>query len=228
MDLDGSDGVTQMDEYESRFRSGDLARRVLHRSEELSLTREEVARRAGMDPGYLDYLEHSPAAALSSGALLRLAAALETTPASLAGGDRGRPPGAGRAGSHPALETLTTAQCEAHLLAGGIGRVVFSADRGPVALPVNFAFAEHGIVFRTEASTSLALRDGSPVGFEVDHIDEAMSEGWSVLVSGHVERVEDPAQLAAIRVEPWVGGTRETVIRIVIDDISGRFLNQSL
>jgi transcriptional regulator with XRE-family HTH domain len=71
------------------------------------LTRDEVAGRAGMAGGYLDYLEHSPAVAPSPGALVRLAAALETTPAFLRGGEIDRPPGIGRAGPHPRLDVLS-------------------------------------------------------------------------------------------------------------------------
>ncbi|MHB1931157.1 MAG: helix-turn-helix domain-containing protein [Acidimicrobiales bacterium] len=210
-------------------RSGDLARRIAHRREELGLSREELARRAAMDVGYLDYLEHNPAAAPSSGRWFRLARALETTPASLAGGDVGRPPGPGRAGPQPMLGTLTRAQCEDYLAAGGIGRVVFSTDRRPVALPVNFRFVDRQVVFRTRPTASPAITAGAIVSFEVDRIDEAMSEGWSVLVSGRARRVEDRAkldELALIGLEPWAGGTRETVIRIEIDEISGRAIRQ--
>lgn len=210
-------------------RSGDLARRITHRREELGLTREEVARRAGMDAGYLDYFEHSPAAALGRGTWLRLARVLETTPASLAGGDVGRPPGPGRAGPHPVLETLTPKQCEDHLVAGGVGRVVFSADRGPVAVPVNFRYVDGRVVFRTQPTASLAIANGAIVSFEVDRIDEAMSEGWSVLVSGRAQRVEDRTELeklALAGIEPWPGGQREAVIRIEIDEVSGRAIRQ--
>jgi hypothetical protein len=209
--------------------SGDLARRIAHRRDELGLTREEVARRAGMDMGYLDYFEHNPAAALSIGTWLRLAKALETTPASLAGGDVGRPPGPGRAGPHPVLETLTQEQCKDHLVAGGVGRVVFSAERGPVALPVNFRFVDGRVVFRTQPTASPAITAGAVVSFEVDRIDEAMSEGWSVLVSGRAQRVEDRTELgklALVGIEPWAGGQREAVIRIEIDEISGRAIRQ--
>jgi transcriptional regulator with XRE-family HTH domain len=51
----------------------DLSRRILRRREELGLTSEEVARRAGVDPSYLDYFERNPVAVLSSTAMLRLA-----------------------------------------------------------------------------------------------------------------------------------------------------------
>jgi hypothetical protein len=67
------------------------------------------------------------------------------------------------------------------------------------------------------------------VSFEVDRIDEAMSEGWSVLVSGRAQRVEDRTELgklALVGIEPWAGGQREAVIRIEIDEISGRAIRQ--
>ena len=71
-------------------RSCDLARCVTHRRHALGLTQEQVARRSGMDPGSLDYLEHSPAAAIPGGSLLRLASALETTVEHLRGGEANR------------------------------------------------------------------------------------------------------------------------------------------
>jgi transcriptional regulator with XRE-family HTH domain len=72
--------------------ASDLARRVAHRRHELELTLEEVARRAGMTPEYLDYLEHAPAIDIPRGALIRLAGALETSVDSLRGGKVDRPP----------------------------------------------------------------------------------------------------------------------------------------
>jgi len=208
---------------------GDLANRIMHRREELGLSREELARRVRMDPGYLEYVERQPGAVLSAGTLFWLARALETTPRSLAGGDIGRPPGPGRAGPHPVLETLTQEQCEAHLLLGGVGRVVFTAERGPVALPVNFRFVGDHVVFRTQETASVIGSVGVLVGFEVDRIDEATSEGWSVLLSGKAERVEDPSELeelALLRIEPWAGGVRNVFVRIGIDEMTGRAIYQ--
>jgi len=200
----------------------------LHRREELGITSDELARRTGMDAGYLEYFEHSRAAVLSSGTLLRLARALETTPAFLTGGVNG-PPGGGRARAHPVLETLTRAQCDEHLVGGGVGRVVFSTERGPVALPVNFRFLDGNVVFRTKAATSIASATEGLVGFEVDRIDDAMSEGWSVLVTGRSERVDDLAELeelVSLRIEPWAGDDRDVFVRIVADEISGRSIRQ--
>jgi nitroimidazol reductase NimA-like FMN-containing flavoprotein (pyridoxamine 5'-phosphate oxidase superfamily) len=209
--------------------AGDLAKRVAHRREELGLTRDEVARRAGMNSSYLDYLEHSPAVQLTAGALLRLAAALETTATFLRGGEVDRPPGPGRAGPHPQLEVLTREQCEAHLAGGGVGRFVFLAERGPIALPVNFRLIDGDVIFRTRTTGSLAAAAGATVSFEVDHIDEAMSEGWSVLITGQARRVDDPSeldQLTSFRLDPWPGGHREAIIRIETTEISGHTIRQ--
>ena len=107
-----------------------------------------------MDEGCLGYLERSPHVALSPGALMRLAAALETTLTFLAGGPVDRPLGVGRAGPHPLLEVLTKEQSEGHLDAGGVGRLVLTSARGPVALPVNFRFVDGDVVFRTDAASA--------------------------------------------------------------------------
>ena len=209
--------------------SSDLARRIAHRRQELGLSREELARRAEMDPGYLDYLEHSPVSSMLPGVLLRLAAALETTAVHLRGGDVDRPPGPGRARAHPHLDVLSSEECEAHLAGGGVGRLVFLAPQGPVALPVNFRFLDGDVVFCTRAEGVLAAAAGSTVSFEVDHIDEVMSEGWSVLITGRAQLVDDPAQLeqlAELGIEPWPGGHRNAVMRVGAETISGRAIHQ--
>lgn len=212
--------------------SGDLARRVAHRRRELGLSREEVARRAGMAASYLDHLEHSSSVALSRGYVIRLATALETTVDDLRGGNVDRPPGPGRAGPHPQLDVLTPEECEKHLASGGVGRFVFTSEPGPIALPVNFRLLDGDVVFntRTHGVLTAAVSGDGRVGFEVDQIDDAMSEGWSVMITGRARLVHDPDELARIAelgIEPWPGGRREAVIRIETETISGRRIRQT-
>jgi nitroimidazol reductase NimA-like FMN-containing flavoprotein (pyridoxamine 5'-phosphate oxidase superfamily) len=206
---------------------GDLARRVTHRRNELGLSTEELARRAGVDAWFLAYFEQSSDTTLSSGALLRLAVALDTTPLTLEGGQVDRPPGSGRAGPHPVLENLTGQQCEERLAAGGIGRIVLSTGSGPVAYPVNFTFTDGAVLFRT--SDSMVDSISGVVAFEVDHIDDAMSEGWSVLVRGHARLVEDAQErlkVAQLDLEPWAGGARLNVVEITPFEMTGRVILQ--
>jgi len=207
--------------------AGDLARRVSHRRNELGLTTEELARQAGVDAWFLAYFEQSSDTTLTSGALTRIAVALQTTPLALEGGEVDRAPGTGRAGIHPVLEHLTTEQCEDHLSAGGVGRIVLSTARGPEAFPVNFIFTNGVVVFRT--SDALAGTISGVVAFEVDHVDETLSEGWSVLVRGHARLIEEPAErlaIARLDLEPWAGGARLNVVGITPFEVTGRVIVQ--
>jgi len=188
---------------------------------------EDLATRAGADPVYLHYFEASPQASLSAGTLQLIALALKTTPLALLGGEMDRPPGHGRAGRHPVLETLTKRQCEAHLAVGGVGRIVYTASRGPAALPVNFEFTEGEILFSTNESKAAAIADQAVVGFEVDRVDESLCEGWSVLVSGRGRRIEDPDEsqrLSSLDLEAWAGGSRHSLVAIRPDEITGRVI----
>ncbi len=211
--------------------TGDLARRVARRRRELGLSIEEVASKAGVDPGYLRYFEESADGRLSTGTILLLALALDSTPEELYGGRVDRPAGRGRAGRHPELKVLTAEQCEAHLRAGGVGRLVFVSGRGTVAHPMNFAVSEGDVILRTTVEQAEELAAQPRVSFEIDRVDEAMSEGWSVLATGPVRLVDDPDEivaLAALGLAPWAGGPRHTLIRIHPDEITGRLIAQSV
>jgi hypothetical protein len=81
------------------------------------------------------------------------------------------------------------------------------------------------IVFRTRAAGRLATAAGTAVSFEVDRIDEAMSEGWSVLVTGRARRVAELARLDELGLERWPGGRRRAV-RVEPASISDRSIRQ--
>jgi transcriptional regulator with XRE-family HTH domain len=204
----------------------DLGRRIDEHRRQAGLSRAEAAAGAGMAAGYLAYLETNPAASPTPAALTRLAAALGTTTRALTGAALDLPPGLQRPEDRPALEALTAAECRAFLGPGGVGRFVFAEARGPVAVPVNYRMLGDDIVFRTgEASTLAAAAAGQPVSFEVDHLDEVLGEGWSVLVSGQANVVTASAELAEVKsleIAPWAGGARETYIRIVAAEFTGR------
>jgi nitroimidazol reductase NimA-like FMN-containing flavoprotein (pyridoxamine 5'-phosphate oxidase superfamily) len=205
----------------------DLGRRIQEHRGKAGLSREEAATRAGMAVSYLTYLETDPDAAPTPAALARLAAALGTTTRQITGAGMDLPPGQGHPPQQrPVLETLSPAECRAFLGRGGVGRFLFGEDRGPVAVPVNFAVLGGDIVFRTAAGTSLiAGAEQQRVSFEVDHLDEALGEGWSVLVSGHAHQLTEPGELAeaaALDVTPWAAGARDSYIRLVPSVITGR------
>ncbi|QKV91124.1 pyridoxamine 5'-phosphate oxidase family protein [Streptomyces sp. NA02950] len=204
---------------------GDIGRRVAERRARLGLSREELAARAGTSSGYVRYLEEYPADP-GSGALLRIAAALDTTAAALHGGGAERPPGIGRAAAHPELLELGPGECRDLLATHGVGRISVATARGPAVIPVNYSVVDDAVVFRTAPDATPAAAAGTEVAFEVDHIDEALSEGWSVLVVGRAQRVTDPAAVRRLAAEaysaPWPGGSRDLWLRIEPTSVTGR------
>jgi transcriptional regulator with XRE-family HTH domain len=204
----------------------DLGRRIQERRRQAGLSREETAVRAGMAVGYLEYLETSPTPNPTWSALTRLAAAMGTSTSVLAGAGLDLPPGRQPPLERPVLEPLTSMQCRDYLGTSGVGRFLFVEHRGPVAIPVNYAMLGEDIVVRTSGRTSLAAgARQSRVSFEVDHLDEALAEGWSVLVRGESHVVTSPDELAVVSslgIVPWAGGDRDTYVRIVAREVTGR------
>ncbi|GGZ19499.1 helix-turn-helix domain-containing protein [Streptomyces poonensis] len=205
---------------------GDLGRRIAQCRTELGVTREETAARAGMATGYLQHLEEHPTASPEAAVLLRLAGALETTVKHLTGGDTELPPGLGQAARTPEFTELTEEECRALLSTHGVGRLAVYTLPGPVIVPVNYSVVDGAIVLRTAPGSTPSQAVGRQVGFEVDHIDEAFSEGWSVLVRGRAWAVTDPAEKARLAARaystPWAGGRREQWLRIEPVIVTGR------
>src|ERR1022692_2504870 len=140
-------------------------------------------------------------------------------------------PDPGPAAHERALRTLSPAECFDLLEPGGIGRVGFTSADGIVILPVNFAVAGKTMIFRTAPDTLLALYADAQVSFEVDHFDEVLHEGWSVLVHGHAHKVTDEYEVKHLEdgthLEPWAPGARDVYVRIAPTRISGRCIQPS-
>ncbi|WP_128374510.1 helix-turn-helix domain-containing protein [Streptomyces cavernae] len=205
---------------------GDLGRRLALRRTELGLTRREVAGRARIAPDYLRYLEEHPTAAPGTAVLLRLAEVLDTTISGLTGGTADVPPGPGRAAAHPEFTELSERECRELLSTHGVGRLAVSTFAGPVVVPVNYSVVDRAIVFRTGPGTTPWQALGSRVAFEVDRIDDAFSQGWSVLVRGRARGVTDPDAVRRLQQRaystPWTGGHRDRWVRIDPIAITGR------
>jgi len=204
---------------------GDLSKRIARRRAELRLSQAQVAARAGISQRYLAYLERYPARP-DAAALRRLAAALQTTPAALLGAGADTPLGHSRMTRPPLTTKLTPAECHRLIAQGGVGRIAFGADSGPVVLPVNYAVVAGTIVIRTSEGTMIEGHANDRVAFEVDHLDEALSQGWSVLIRGSAHRVMHPAEFRHLQQDAtiwsWPGGERDVYVRIVPDKITGR------
>ena len=128
---------------------------------------------------------------------------------------------------HAGLETLSFATC-LHLLASvPVGRVAFMADGEVQVLPVNHVVDGQDVVFRTAHGSKLTAAQGQrPLTFEADDYDERTRSGWSVLVTGRAEPVDEDAELerlAEYGLRPWAAGVeRPFWIRIRPSSVTGR------
>jgi hypothetical protein len=205
----------------------DLGRRIREQRDRTGLSIAETAERAGLAAEYLAYLESSPDPNPTKATLARLAATLGTSSGALSGAGLTLPPGRRGAAAKPVLTSLTADECRALIAPGGVGRVLFvEPGRGPVAIPVNYRMDGPDVVFRTGRGAAIAetTRQG-PVSFDVDHLDEALGEGWSVLVTGTARVISASAELdraAALGVEPWAGGERPVYVRLRVRQVTGR------
>ena len=140
-------------------------------------------------------------------------------------------PAAGSGSRGHALRALSPAECFGLLELGGVGRVGFASADGIMVLPVNFALTGKTIIFRTAPDTLLALYADGQVSFEVDHLDEALRAGWSVLVQGRAHKVADEGEVKRLEdrthLEPWASGARDVYVRIAPTQISGRYIEPS-
>jgi nitroimidazol reductase NimA-like FMN-containing flavoprotein (pyridoxamine 5'-phosphate oxidase superfamily) len=125
------------------------------------------------------------------------------------------------------FEELTEGECRTLLRSRTVGRLGFVTAEGPQIIPVNYVLDGSDIIFRTASYTQLG-RDApnSRVAFEIDDLDESGRTGWSVLLVGRAERVEDEEEALELwdknRPEPWALGTRTLLIRIRTSAVSGR------
>jgi nitroimidazol reductase NimA-like FMN-containing flavoprotein (pyridoxamine 5'-phosphate oxidase superfamily) len=132
----------------------------------------------------------------------------------------------------PGVAGLSEADCLALIAPGGIGRIAYAGRYGQTVLPVNYQLLDNTIVFRTGADSPLEedLQTGIrhaeyQVAFEIDEINLAENNGWSVLVQGSAHHIDSDAERAAARqtgVQPWSGGAKEHYIRVVPTRITGR------
>lgn len=126
------------------------------------------------------------------------------------------------------IRELTTSECADLIATGGVGRVALCTSDGPQIYPVNYTVVEGAIVFRTSAYSALglALLTRPRVAFEVDHLEEELRRGWSVVTSATAEPMDDPDEVAELRprsrLVPWAEGTRNLLVRLRWQELSGR------
>ena len=126
------------------------------------------------------------------------------------------------------LEILHLGDCFGLLGSKPVGRIGFLAGGEVIILPVNFLVDGQDVVFRTAAGSKLSsIEVGHYVGFEADAYDPETESGWSVLVSGLAEIVEDDAEVARLDardLRSWGHPDEPVWVRIRPSSVSGRRL----
>ncbi|MDQ2875090.1 MAG: pyridoxamine 5'-phosphate oxidase family protein [Actinomycetota bacterium] len=134
-------------------------------------------------------------------------------------------------------EILDERECLRLVAQNAVGRIAFVGQFDLTVLPVNYRLVDGAILFRTgqDSATVEDLTTGMRnaeyrVAFEVDHLDEASREGWSVLIQGpahHVDPETEQAAALAAGIHPWAGGAKDHFIRIKAVRITGRRVRQA-
>jgi uncharacterized protein len=123
-------------------------------------------------------------------------------------------------------QELSVAECRRLLAERHLGRLAITDAQGPMVFPVNYAFHQGSVVFRTDPGSKLdATAGGAPVAFEVDAVDEGSRTGWSVIVRGQAAEVAERADLERLRalpLYPWAPGAKARYVRIRPVSITGR------
>jgi nitroimidazol reductase NimA-like FMN-containing flavoprotein (pyridoxamine 5'-phosphate oxidase superfamily) len=122
---------------------------------------------------------------------------------------------------------LAEERCWALLGASGVGRVGFLHEGRVAIYPVGYVVLHGSVFFRTSREGSIAKSlPQAGVSIQTDSQQPSVQAGWTVLVSGDAEAVEDAEELTRLHGlmenEPWAGGIRDLFVRVTPTGISGR------
>jgi len=123
---------------------------------------------------------------------------------------------------------LSSGECESRLAESTLGRLGVIVGGRPEVFPVNYVVDPTSgcVAFPTQPGTKLASALDWPwVGFEIDGIDHNGEQGWSVMIVGRAEEIDDTATLAQLQHHQRAGWRRsgtERWLRIVPTKTTGR------
>ena len=125
-----------------------------------------------------------------------------------------------------ATEVLPSHECWGLLRGVSVGRLAVWLEDHPEIFPVNFTVDHGSIVFRTAPGSNLKGATGAaPVAFEADGVDADTGIAWSVVVKGSAAALESTGDVLdsfALSLFPWQPGRKDTFVRIVPTEITGR------
>ncbi|HUI04418.1 MAG TPA: pyridoxamine 5'-phosphate oxidase family protein [Acidimicrobiales bacterium] len=105
-----------------------------------------------------------------------------------------------------------------------VGRLAVPTEGAPIVVPVNFSYMDETVLVRLGRGTAAAGAVGRLVSFEVDRLDTAAHQGWSVLVRG-LARALEPHELHRRwrhLPEPVVPTPGDLLLSVRADVVTGR------
>jgi hypothetical protein len=126
------------------------------------------------------------------------------------------------------LEVLPYEVCQQRLREHRVGRIALVSGGTPTIFPVTYAVAGSSVVFRSPVGAKLdAAERAQPIAFEIDDHDLDARTGWSVVVTGVADTVDDPeivAGLDALGLDSWALDHVEDVtwVRVRAESVTGR------
>src|ERR1700712_3636619 len=115
--------------------------------------------------------------------------------------------------------------CWALLRSVETGRLGVTSNGDPDIFPVNFVVDRGTVVFRTAAGATMTAALSGRVAFEADGLDPEANQAWSVVIKGRAEAVKKLYELldtTALPLFPWHPSPKHHLIRIVVEEITGR------
>jgi len=130
---------------------------------------------------------------------------------------------------HAGLEVLGYKECLRLASSEPVGRIAVAEGGDIHVFPVNHQVLDGVVAFRTAEGTKLgAAVEGSVVAFEVDRYDAASNTGWSVLIKGRAELLDESMlqiRLRAAGLRSWRNRVpRPEWVVIRPDAVTGRRL----
>jgi nitroimidazol reductase NimA-like FMN-containing flavoprotein (pyridoxamine 5'-phosphate oxidase superfamily) len=125
------------------------------------------------------------------------------------------------------MEIIPRKECLRLLAGRHVGRLGFLIGDQPMVLPVNYGISGDVVVFRSGEGTKIDAAVCRKVAFEVDDVDEAAGEGWSVVVQGVAEDITDAGDwfaesLRVVARPTWLPAAAGRYVRITPTLVTGR------
>ncbi|MFN0027628.1 MAG: pyridoxamine 5'-phosphate oxidase family protein [Acidimicrobiales bacterium] len=123
------------------------------------------------------------------------------------------------------LEVLDYDECTLLLASADIGRLAWVGPAGALLVPVNFEWTGTAIRIRTDPGARVQEIIDHPVAFEIDGLDPRQRIGWSVVVTGPAQLVDEaPGSSRTASLRSWAPGSKSLCVEVVARNISGRRL----